>query len=605
MSSTLLLAQTIDAFDREKLASLFRHRTLKKPARDSLELAEMLLSKTSVAEAVQQLPVWLLDALATFTRPGEIDPRDARLLAERGLVANDRGTWAPLPEVRHQLETLRAAAGLSEADVTELAAAFDAAREQLAQLSADGAAAADNADTAETAWYAPALTFTQEVAAMLRSLAEDPGSVGRRGGIAATTVRRIETAFHLEKDTVSRDLSLLLRCGKLRTSDTQGLYLTEAGDAWLQLDHPARWASLAQDFVNSAPLTFTELVRQLSGSVTAAQQHYRGVYPLLAPEELELGDVLAHDFRRLGLTGQAFLTDAAEALLAHDEETARSIAASVFPRPCEGVYVQPDLSVVVPGVLAPDDERALWDVAEVEQIGLASTLRITEASISHAVEHGADAESIRRALHTISLTELPQPLEYLLGTFVDPHNLITVQPVDTPGARSLIVAPNPQLREQITVDRRLSHLRFVRDRSNHEVLYSQLAPNHVLSALRDARYQVMNRAAQQHTVLAEQAGSTPPQKRRDEREAAAADTIAALLNSEKTADMPRLLELAIREQTPLRIVAKAQGREYEFRVLPLALSGQRLRTRDEAAQVERTLPLDSIVAVERLTSNAE
>ena len=81
MSSTLLLAQTIDAFDREKLASLFRHRTLKKPARDSLELAEMLLSKTSVAEAVQQLPVWLLDALATFTRPGEIDPRDARLLA--------------------------------------------------------------------------------------------------------------------------------------------------------------------------------------------------------------------------------------------------------------------------------------------------------------------------------------------------------------------------------------------------------------------------------------------------------------------------------------------------------------------------------------------
>ena len=62
-------------------------------------------------------------------------------------------------------------------------------------------------------------------------------------------------------------------------------------------------------------------------------------------------------------------------------------------------------------------------------------------------------------------------------------------------------------------------------------------------------------------------------------------------------DLSRKLELAIRDKSPVQVTAAAGSDERTFTLLPVALTGGRLRATDQVAGVERTLPLSAIVAV--------
>ncbi|MBL5974758.1 MAG: hypothetical protein D3X82_13610 [Candidatus Leucobacter sulfamidivorax] len=52
------------------------------------------------------------------------------------------------------------------------------------------------------------------------------------------------------------------------------------------------------------------------------------------------------------------------------------------------VYLQPDLSLIVPGPLPPGDERSLAEISEAEQWGVAATLRLSPASLRRALRGG-------------------------------------------------------------------------------------------------------------------------------------------------------------------------------------------------------------------------
>ena len=56
----------------------------------------------------------------------------------------------------------------------------------------------------------------------------------------------------------------------------------------------------------------------------------------------------------------------------------------------------------------------------------------------------------------------------------------------------------------------------------------------------------------------------------------------------------RTLELARREKAPVRIAIDYAGRRSELVLVPTSVSGPRLRGRDLAADVERTIPISSI-----------
>jgi hypothetical protein len=62
--------------------------------------------------------------------------------------------------------------------------------------------------------------------------------------------------------------------------------------------------------------------------------------------------------------------------------------------------------------------------------------------------------------------------------------------------------------------------------------------------------------------------------------------------------MERQLELAVKNRMTVFVTVQLpDGTEAEYLVEPASLAGGRLRARDRRADIERTLPLSSIVAV--------
>ncbi|WP_010156179.1 helicase-associated domain-containing protein, partial [Leucobacter chromiiresistens] len=319
--------------------------------------------------------------------------------------------------------------------------------------------------------------------------------------------------------------------------------------------------------------------------------------------------------------------------------------AAAMPETAAGVYVQPDLSVVVPGPLPPRDEAVLVALARPEHIGVASTRRISEASIAGAYERGLTPATAREAFARISLTGIPQPLEYLLSSLGERVGGIVVSEHHGDEGRTRLAFARAELAATILVDRTLQHLQLHRTRASETELFSRLSPDHVLAALADARYHASSGAAALHE--AEGALDAPPEAARtDEPEtepgadanadgapsnaprtgsgtapssaagaaasAAAPDrdhspspqealvdrVFTAARSEPGTGDFTRRLELAIRDRSPVRVTAESRGEVRTFTLLPVSVSAGRLRAADQSAGVERTLPITLITAVE-------
>ncbi|MGO3734142.1 MAG: helicase-associated domain-containing protein [Canibacter sp.] len=589
MSSTLLLANALDSLERPGLEQLLADRPLRKAAHDALELAEMLLQSDSVEQAVSRLETGQALTLLRLSQGAPPPEEFVEGLAHLGLIGRENNEVVSLREVETVLKRTLKNRNLTETDLeAKLAAIHNSS-------STDG----ETSRSAEAHWYAPALTLTQHTAAILRWLRDTPGKVGRRGDIAASTVKALEASLAVEREDTFRDLELL-RAGKLIAStELQTLRTTDDGLEWLTLPHEERWAALAKTLIEFTPAPLLTLFERFAGNVHAAVDYAGEHFPLLAHSEHEAIARASADYARFGLTEAGILTGAAHALITGDTQRATQLAGTAFPANVDGVYVQPDLSIVVPGPLAPNDEADLWTIASVEQYGLASTLRLSEASLVHATEQGREPEQIRSVIERLSLTGIPQPLNYLLTNLGEQRSTVSVAPYAGPGARTTITSTNPSMLKQLEIDRRLQHLRLRSAEGYEGQLFSQLSPEHVLSTLRDARYST-NPLTNGHSQDPRSTcfEPSPLQKRRTVEEETASETVEQLLDSGASEDLPRMLELAIREHTKLRITAEAAGRTYKFTLLPLALAGGRLRASDQSAQVERTLPLSSIVTVE-------
>jgi hypothetical protein len=466
MSGTLPLAHTLDSLDREKLTVLFEHRPLHKPATDALELAEVLLQSDSLALALRALDAITLSELRRFECGESLPENTAERLAERALIGRENGKPVALGEVSKILKR-----EMRDREIT--AAEIDAYAEQLrsalaAKPGADGGcktnpagATAGNRETeSSTAWYAPALAYTQRAAALLRSIDSSPGKVGRRGHIAAVTIKRFEADFGFEKDHTARDLELLRAAGLIAGTELQTLQLTEQGEAWLNQAHVDRWLTLARTVFDTLAHSFITLLAEFDLALKSTAALYAAAFPLMKRDEVEHTLQRVSDLERLGLSEGGELTLAARALAAGDQAGARAEAARSFPEPVPGIYVQPDLSVIVPGPIAIADEKKLASFVVPDQIGLASTLRITQQSLTQAFERGLTTEDLTDFLERVSLTGIPQPLAYLLTSLAEARNTITVHPYHQPGARAQVIVADSTVFKQLQLDRRLQHLRF-------------------------------------------------------------------------------------------------------------------------------------------------
>ncbi|KTR83236.1 helicase-associated domain-containing protein, partial [Leucobacter chromiiresistens] len=394
MSGTLALASAIAEMDRDTLAALVRARRPHAHASitDPIGLASELLKPDSITRALAPLD---RAQLAAVRDPRSADAARIEQLRGLGLLGRDGDAAIALPEVEAVLDEALASAGSDDA-------------RRAADLLPSGPVADDDEDVDTSVWFTSALTAVGQAAECLRMLRDRPGKLNRSGSIAVATVKHLAEATAIEPDEVALALAALLRADLITALvDDQLLIAASGSGAWLGRGHVERWIALARAALREMPAPLRAEwsaaarprcdVRALAASVPEE-------YPLLPAADLAAVADFARLAEYLGLTVAGRCTDVADALLAGGDaagtDDAADISADVaaaMPATAAGVYVQPDLSVVVPGPLPPRDEEVLVALARPEHIGVASTRRISEASIAGAYERGLTPATARDA----------------------------------------------------------------------------------------------------------------------------------------------------------------------------------------------------------------
>lgn len=553
---TLALAASLAGLSRTELRALLARRQVSAPrsVNDPLGLAVELLRPDSLHLALQALDRAEIAALIGLEAgdSGEQDRTVLDALRRLGLVGIEAGSASSvaLPETSDVLRQL-----LRETHAADAAASDGGtAPEPASGPAAPGAEEpARRADT--STWFGPALTAVSRTAALIRALAQRPARLSRRGTVTVTAQRELAAATHDDAARTARLLRVLRTAGLAEPFTGQGglqlLAPSRAAEAWLALPHPERWEALAGALAHDISPELRRTVDLSPELRLAAGPLLIEEFPLLSPAARAAAQEWAESAELLGLAVEGRLAPPAASVLAGDRTSALDQATRDFPSPAEGVYLQPDLSLIVPGPLAPHDEAALAAIADTEQLGAATALRLSPASLTRALRAGRSAEAIREVLARLSLTGVPQPLDYLLGDLE---------------------------RKQQAGELRESKPAWL---ERWEAAHPDPEP---------AESDAGDPGAQEGAASEE--GRTAELDRLAERVHAAAQQPSG------AGDLTRQLELAIRERSAVRVTAVGGAEERTFTLLPVSLTAGRLRATDQTAGVERTLPVSAIVAVE-------
>ncbi|MBP2459179.1 helicase-associated domain-containing protein [Clavibacter michiganensis] len=621
MTDALVLAARLRPLDDAALAALVRDRGID-AARiaDLFDLADALLAPDAVARALEQLDRTALAVLAVAAEEGAT-ARPVALGALRDALSRRSGE-EPLHPADLADAAGRAAgtllADLDDAGVTthpEVAAALAAwpaaglpGTEELARLAPPAPlAAVPRVDPDEVDRRAGESAFRSvvAVAALVDALVREPARELSRGGMSLPDARRLAAAIGADLDDVPVYLSLAERASLVaRSGRTWSTSATTA--AWSTRPTVERWEALAAAWLDAlAPATRGILAERAdaswgAGLVDSVLWRFPGGSAWIG----ERITAFTRDAGLLGITTGDVPSSAGRALLTTGSGAAADALAPHLPAEVDRVYLQHDLTVVSPGPLDPSVESRLLQVADAEGRGLAATYRISAESVTRALASGDTVDAIRAFLTEVSLTGLPQPLAYLVDEAAARFGRLRVRPAspsDAAGdARTAVVSEDGPLLATLLVDRDLAPLRLVR--AGDTVLTSAAAPDAVERALAAARLAPVREDAEGRRIVpAPQA--MPATRPVGDPEPDGADALVARV---RAADGPddgaawttRQLEVAIRAKAALRVrVRMPDGREVDHVLEPSSVAGGRLRARDRVADVERTLPLSSVVAI--------
>lgn len=573
---------------------------------DFFDLAEALRTDDAVDAAVEHLPRGTLLALRAGAATGDDDPA---------------GRVPPTADTRAALAPA-VALGLADEDghVDDAVAARLAAHPDLTDLTeqpggappARPAAAVDDETAAQTGAEQAFETMTV-LAELLRAVQDGDVRELVKGGIGTPLARTLGERVGAPAEVVPDRLALLRRTGFAALE--QGTWsVTDAGSTWLAADWPDRWSTLVATWSAALDPAVHEVLA-LAGTdwgdlLTLGRWAYPAGARWLDAELLEVAGTAA----ALGIVVDGRVTTTGNALLAGAVDDgdadagsrdagsldARSLAARDLPDTVPGVYLQHDLTIIAPGPLSPADDEALRSVATLEAPGLAARYRVSEDSLGRAFRDGLDRDAVTALFDRLSVTGVPQPLSYLVDQVAERVGSIVVD-LAPAGTGSVVRGTADQL-DLIGVDAELRQLGW--ERPELTVLATRYPVQVVHSALREARYPAVLTAAAQATVAA-----VPPVRRatagRDPRAAARALVERLRLTTERAEGEPeqewlgRQIDLAVRGRTPIRLTVRMpDGSERPFSIVPTSVAAGRVRGKDTTVDVERTLPLSLVVAVE-------
>jgi len=613
-AASLALAARLRDLDDDLVARVIRERGIAPSSlRDVFDLAEALLDPAAIALALSSLTRSTLTALmtaaqfddgATLADLGhrldrtpeqvaiDLAPATDALLAD--LATTQLTVW---PAVRAELEAwparglpslddLRAAAALPEPPTLD-----SAARTALDRTAAESA-----------------FMTTMAVTEVVVALGEVAGRLLARGGLALPDAKRLAAVAGCAPAEVGALVDLATLAGLLDEADG---YVTasEAGESWRRLSPTIRWSRLATAWRDALP---AELASVLVDQVDAEWGDAMSIATAwLFPAG---SDALHEKLRRrggqaekLGVVVDGRASSIGRTVMTAGGEPAAEVLAPLVPPEVQNVYLQHDLTIVSPGPLAGALDDRLRRVAEVESSSLAGRYRITAESVTRAIALGETAESLTEFLSSISLTGVPQPLAYLIVETARRYGAVRVGALGHVeaaelGGRTAVRSDDPVLLEALLVDAAATTLGLRRVGPNR--LISRHEPAVVLWTLIDARYPA---AADDGTATPERPGrarAAVPVVVSDTSVAAAVARIRSGSTVGIDGDgawVARQWELALRGKLSVRAtVTLPDGSERSFDLEPTGIAAGRVRGRDKAADIERTLPVASITALEPL-----
>lgn len=614
-AASLALAARLRDLDDAVVARVIRERAISPASlRDVFDLAEALLDPAALALALSGLTRRTLAALATAAEHDETGATPDELAARLGRSVDE------------VLRDLDAAMDALLADRTPThVIVWPAVAAELAAWPARGLPSATALrDEAPPPVLAPvddvdrrfldrgaaerAFTTTTAVTEVVLALAETPGRLLARGGLSLPDAKRLAAAAGCELDELVALTDLAALAG-LIDDDAGSTRTTELGDAWRRRPLTERWSALAVAWREALPPELVSLLAERaesrwgSGLVDFLDWLYpAGGEPLLA--RLRRRGLQAD---RLGVAVDGRPSSIGRALVARDAVVAAEVLAPLVPAEVEQVYLQHDLTIVSPGPLAGAIDDRLRRVADVESSGLAGRYRITAESVTRAIAMGETAASLTAFLASISLTGVPQPLAYLIDETSRRYGAVRVGALEPDeaaplGARTAVRSDEPLLLEAILVDAATASLALRRVGPHRAV--SRFATDVVLWTLIDARYPA---AADEGTVTPERPGRPRTRPAPVVVDDAVAAAVARIRSGSTvgvdgdTAWVARQWELALRGKLSLRATVRLpDGSERSFDLEPTGIAAGRARGRDKAADIERTLPVSSIMALEPL-----
>ncbi len=562
------LAVRLAALSDERLAAIFAVRGITPGVgwRDFFDAADALLDAASIDRALQKLP---RTALAPLVGDGDLAAPEAARLAERALADEDGHPYAAV--------TARARAG------TDAHPAIVRPIDEVAPPArADEKAAAAAAERA--------FTTVAALADVLLACLHGPFTRTGAGAVSAADRRRLIEAGALASPDDLDDLVAAAATAGLVRVEGREWVATGAAEGWLQLPTTQRWQAIAEGLRAELP----HALRTPDGGYIPSSA-WDTAFPL-DPE----WPVRAARMLRIARHWTLVTPDGAEPAWATDLREGRApdiaLLGGHLPAEIDRVYLQADLTAIAPGPLAPALDLRLRSIARRESRAQASTYRFSVDSLGAGMTEGETAESVRAFLSAISLTGIPQPLDYVISSTAERHGRVTVR-TDAATGRTRIDSADRALRDTIAVDQALRPLGLVLD---GEALSSRVTRDAVYWSLADARY----------PVVALDADGAPASLRRGRP--APADTrtpddvyarlIATLRSSEggdeDAAWLGRELDQAVRARSIIEVAVRLpDGSERTFTLEASGLGGGRLRGRDRRADIERTLPVSSIVSV--------
>jgi hypothetical protein len=606
-TSTLSLAERLrDLGDADLVALLTLREVRDVRLRDFFDLADAMLDPASVQKALSHLDRTTLAAIAAVASPTSTDDVAGRL----GDLAD--GTDAALESASSVALIAQGPDGwLAYESVTEQLGTWTSLEQLVAEPSPTAIAPVSASDVRFTDHVAGERAFnsTNSIAALLSEIQREPARELARGGIALPENKRLGATMSVELDEVAPLVEIAARAG-LAALDGGAWLPTQAASKWMLRPSAERWAQLASAWFDRLPGDIRELLSSRAHATWGERlaDYVRWLYPAGGTWMRERALAYSRDAELLGITADHAPSTPGTALLSNGEAAAAVAMTALFPPEIDKVYVQHDLTIVSPGPLVPRLDARLRGIADVESRALATTYRVSEASINRALATGETADSIRGFLVEISLTGIPQPLEYLIVGAAARFGSLRVGAITEPataaneqGAQSYVTAEDASLLSAVLVDHGLGSLGLTRVAPLRAV--SRFDQSLVFWSLSEARYPVAAEDAAGKIILLDRRRVARPATAEGETTAEAIVRklrVAGESTSEETGQawLERQLDAAIRGKLALTVtVAMPDGSSIDLQLEPASLAGGRLRARDRRSDLERTLPLKSITSV--------